>query len=135
MTKHKFQVGDLVRINKVMPSMMSHFTCDEDAIVTKYFHNECQKGSDWEHCYSLFIKGHGKTSWYYDSNLKLRKHNQIPLLEKWEAQAKAEEKQKSNLDWILLWNPILKIITKPAPCETKDTDLNSQECHKTKTKE
>jgi hypothetical protein len=100
MPKHKFQVGDLVRINKVMPSMMSHFTCDEDAIVTEYSHNECQKGNDWEHSYQLFIKGHGNTAWYHDSNLKLIKHNQMSLLKKWKDKAKAEEKQKSNLDWI-----------------------------------
>ena len=100
MPKHKFNVGDLVHINKEMPSCMSHFTCDEDAIVIKYYHNECQKGNDWEHSYSLFIKGHGETSWYHDSNLKLIKHNQMPLLAKWKAKKKAEEKQKSNLDWI-----------------------------------
>ena len=100
MPKHKFNVGDLVHINKKMPSYMSHFTCDEDAIVTEYSHNECQRGNDWEHSYSLFVRGHGEHSWYYDSNLKLIKRNQMPLLAKWKAEEKAEEKQKSNLDWI-----------------------------------
>ena len=100
MSKHKFRVGDLVHINKVLPSTMSHFTCDEDAIVTEYSHCECQKGNDLEHSYSLYIKGEGSTSWYHDSNLKLIKHNQKPLLKKWKAEAKEEEKQMSNLDWI-----------------------------------
>jgi hypothetical protein len=100
MPKHKFQVGDLVRINKVMPPMMSHFTCDKDAIVTQYSHNECQKGNDWEHSYSLFIKGRGEVSWYHDLNLKLIKRNQMSLLTKWQSEKKVEEKQKSNLDWI-----------------------------------
>jgi len=100
MPKHKFRIGDLVHINKVMPSTMSHFTCDKDAIVVEYSHNECQKGSDWEHSYSLFIKGGGSHSWYHDSNLKLIKHDQSALLEKWKNEIEKEKKQKSNLNWI-----------------------------------
>ena len=98
--KKKFNVGDLVHINKVLPKTMSHFTCDEDAIVTEYSHNSCQKGSDWEHSYSLFIKGHGETSWYHDSNLVLIEHDQSELLKIWKKEKKEKEKIKSNLDWI-----------------------------------
>ena len=100
MPKHRFKVGDLVHINKELPGYMSHFPCDEDAIVLKYSHNNCQRGNDSEHNYSLFIKGHGENSWYSDSNLKLIKCNQMSLLEKWKAEKKAEEKQKGCLDWI-----------------------------------
>jgi hypothetical protein len=109
MPDHKFKIGDLVHINKKMPPMMSHFTCDKDAIVVQYSHNECQKGNMFEHSYSLFIKSHGETAWYHDSNLKLIKHNQFQLLEEWWNKAKEEERQKSNLDWIFKnGNSVLK---------------------------
>jgi len=98
--KKEFKTGDLVHIKKELPSYMSHFTCDKDAIVTKYLHNSCQSGSDWEHLYSLFIKGYGETSWYHNSNLTLIKHDQMQLLKRWKKEEEEEEKLKSDLDWI-----------------------------------
>jgi len=120
--KQEFRVGDLVHIKKELPGCMSHFTKDKDAIVTKYSHNSCQAGNDWEHSYSLHIKGHGKTSWYHNSNLDLIEHDRADLLEQWEKEQQEEVDLKSDLDWIfensteVLKTPHGSSISKLAEC-------------------
>lgn len=96
----KFQVGDLVHIKKELPKCMSHFTSDKDAIVTGYSHNSCQTGNDWEHSYSLHIKGLCEVSWYHNSNLDLMERNRLDLLKQWEEDQREETNLKSDLDWI-----------------------------------
>jgi len=100
MTNAKFKINDLVHINKTLPEYMSHFDCDQDAIIIEYSHNKCQAGNDWEHSYSLFIKDVGEVSWYHDSNLTLIKNDQSELLHKWQNERDEDRKQKSDLDWI-----------------------------------
>ena len=79
---------------------MSHFYKDAEAIVNGYNHNKCQIGNEWEHNYSLHIKGQGHVSWYHNFNLTLIKRNQFKLLEKWKAEEREVSDKESNPDWI-----------------------------------
>ena len=45
----EFKIYDLVHINNVLPEMMSHFTCDEDAIITEYVYAAYEENDDWKH--------------------------------------------------------------------------------------
>lgn len=85
-----FKLYDLVHIKKKLPNEMSHFTCDEDAIVVN---RSCDQ-------YSLFIKGHGTASWYNTSNLEFIKSGQRGLLKEWKKELEVEDKQNGDIDWI-----------------------------------
>lgn len=98
--KKMFSVYDLVHINAEMPEAMSHFDKDKDAIITKYSHNSCQVGNEWEHSYSLFIKGRGGVSWYHNFNLQLVEKNREDLLITWQEELKKENELHSDLEWI-----------------------------------
>ena len=87
-----FKLYDLVHIKKKLSNEMSHFVCDEDAIVVEF--------SSGGNQYCLFIKGHGKTSWYSNSDLEFIKHDQIELLKKWKEELEEEHIQKGDIDWI-----------------------------------
>jgi len=87
-----FKLHDLVHIKKKLPHEMSHFVCDEDAIVVGF------SGDARE--YSLFIKGHGETAWYSNSNLEFIKSDQRGLLKEWKKELEEEDKQKGDIDWI-----------------------------------
>ena len=71
--EQKFNLGDIVHINKILPANMSHFKNDAYAMVLKYSHNDAQAGNDWEHSYGLYIKNSGYSSWYHNSHLTLIK--------------------------------------------------------------
>jgi len=97
--EQKFDKYDYVRIAKDLGSSMSHFTADEDAIVIASYH-DLYGGSDDNHHYCIYIKGHGETSWYYEHQLTLIEHGRKDLLKQWKAEAAARYKQHSDLDWI-----------------------------------
>ena len=99
-TKHRFRVYDLVHIKKDLPSHMSHFPCDKNAIITRYNHNMCQIGNEFEHSYSLCVEGENEVSWYNDQNLTLVKRLQKRLLSKWIAEEKERSLQQGKLSWI-----------------------------------
>jgi hypothetical protein len=97
-TKQKFHKGDLVHVAKDLGPYMEHFTNDIDAIVLGSY-NDQFGGGDIK-SYSLHLKGKGHSSWYYESQLTLLENNRPDLLNQWEAEAEAEIKIKSDLDWI-----------------------------------
>lgn len=86
----KFKKGDLVRVAKDLKPTMGHFTADCDAIVIEH--------SDGD--YGLFLKDKGECWWYEEEQLTLIEKGRSDLLKKWKAEEKAEEKEKSNIDWI-----------------------------------
>ena len=94
----KYKKGDLVHVDKDLGTAMSHFTNDVDAVVIGSYKDQ-YGGSDTE-SFTLYIKGQGETSWYEEHQLTLIEHNRLDILKTWEEQEKAEEKQKSDLDWI-----------------------------------
>ena len=94
----KYKKGDLVHVAKDLGSAMFHFTNDVDAVVIGSYKD--QYGGSNSKSYTLHIKGQGETSWYEEHQLTLIEHNRFDILKTWEEQEKAEEKQKSNLDWI-----------------------------------
>ena len=96
----KYEKGDFVHVVKDLGPMMSHFEKDCDAIVMYSYAEKYGGDQRQEKKYCIHIKGHGEVAWYYESQLKLIEKNRIDLLKKWESEKKAEEKQKSNLDWI-----------------------------------
>ena len=94
----KFHKGDLVHVVKDLGPSMSHFTSDVDAIVIGSYKD--QYGGSNEHSYTIHLKGGGKCSWYDEHQLELIEANRIDLLDAWEAEQKAEQEQKSDIDWI-----------------------------------
>ena len=94
----KFKNGDLIRIAKDLGSSMSHFTSDCDAIVIGSYADKF--GGDNTTSYTLHVKGHGEASWYYEHQLTLIDLNRLDLLKQWKDKEKAEQKEKSDIDWI-----------------------------------
>lgn len=104
----KFHRGDWVRVAKDLGPMMSHFMADCEAIVTGSYRDLCGHRSDPDDGdpeYELYIKGHGRTAWYHEHQLTLIARKRNAKLKEWEAEAKAEAKQKSDLNWIFRHGP------------------------------
>ena len=98
MSNQMFQKGDLVRVTKDMPSHMSHFTSDIDAIVIGSYADQ-YGGSDTKD-YTLHLRGGGECSWYEENQLSLIERDRSDLLSVWQKEQDDEIAQKSNLDWI-----------------------------------
>lgn len=84
MNTQKFETGDLVRINKLLPIERAHFTSDRDAIIIGSYTDLC--GPQEAHrtpVYEIFIENIGLTAWYSESDLVLISHNNMSLLRKW----------------------------------------------------
>ena len=96
--RQKFHKGDWVQIAKDLGPSMSHFTADCEAIVIGSYKD--QFGGPDTTSYTLYVKGEGETSWYHDHQMTLIKRSRLDKLKQWEVEAKAEEKEKSDLDWI-----------------------------------
>ena len=94
----KFKKGDHVMIAKDLGSSMSHFTNNTEAIVIYSYDDEYGGGNTKD--YGIYIKGKGQAAWYREEQLTLIEKNRIDLLKKWESEADAESKLKSDLDWI-----------------------------------
>lgn len=94
----KFNKGDLVKVAKDLGQCMSHFTNDCEAIVM-YSYNDKYGGGNTK-SYGIYIKGEGQTAWYEEPQLELIEAGRIDLLDKWEAEAKKEAEEKSDIDWI-----------------------------------
>jgi hypothetical protein len=94
--------GDHVRIVKQLPSSMSHFQADKEAIVVGSYADQYGARGD-EHCESTFtiwIKDHGQVSWYDRQHLELIERGREDLLKEWEAAVEAKRVMMSDLDWI-----------------------------------
>lgn len=84
--KHTFRLTDLVRIAKKLPSTMSHFSKDVEAIVVGR--------DDEEDSYTLHVKGKGESAWYPAECLTLISHNNGELLDQWEDGNYGQTKKK-----------------------------------------
>ena len=96
MKKQKFQYGDLVHITKDMPSWMTHFENNQDAIILGSYSDIYSEevGEDDDKKYSVFIKDKGEHSWYREEVLTLIKKNQQELLIKWREKLKRKNKKR-----------------------------------------
>ena len=99
----KFQKGDWVQVAKDLGPSMSHFTADCEAIVIGSYAD--QYGGSNRNSFTLHLKGRGQSSWYYGNQLTLIESGRKDKLRQWKATAKAEVKQKSDLDWIFANGP------------------------------
>lgn len=98
MSKERFHRGDLVHVAADLGQSMRHFAADVDAIVIGSYAD--QFGGSDHGSYTLHLKGSGRTSWYYGSQLTLIERNRMDKLEEWEEAEAAEAKEKGDLDWI-----------------------------------
>lgn len=94
----KFNNGDYVRVAKDLGPCMAHFQNDCDAIIIGSYAD--QYGGKNRDSFTIFIKGSGKISWYYGSQLALIESNRKDLLAAWQEESDDEHKKKSDLDWI-----------------------------------
>lgn len=99
----KFHKGDLVHVVKDLGPAMSHFTSDIDAIVIGSYKD--QYGGNDTKSYTLHLKGRGQCSWYDEHQLELLETGRFDLIDQWEAEERAEAKQRGDLDWIFANGP------------------------------
>jgi hypothetical protein len=86
MPKQKFHHGDLVHIKAELPSCMSHFDKDQDAIVMY---------SDGSNSYGLMLIKDGKeTAWYGDDNLVFIRKVSESFIKKIKRDAENRRKEK-----------------------------------------
>lgn len=100
MSKQLFQRGDHIKIADDLGSSMAHFTGGVEAIVIGSYTDQYGGIERGEHNYTLHLKGHGRVSWYYESQLTLIEKNRMDLLQVWEKEAADLKEQHRNLDWI-----------------------------------
>lgn len=93
MSEQKFQCGDYVRVID-----NHHYHKDEEGIVVGSYCD--QFGGNNTEDYTLFIKDKGESSWYEESSLVLIESHCNGLLEEWKQARDADNKIKSDLDWI-----------------------------------
>ena len=94
----KYQKGDLVQVNKKLPSTMSHFTANVQAIVVGSYNDKFGGGNTSD--YTLYIEGQGETAWYHDTNFTLIEKDRLDLLAVWKKTAEELRVKQVNLDWI-----------------------------------
>lgn len=98
-SSQRYQKGDLVHVDKVLPCYMSHFIADVDAIVIGSYEDLCGGvASNEPTIYSLHLENEGEVAWYEEKQLTLLATCRTDLLEKWkavvEAAREAAEKQR-----------------------------------------
>lgn len=111
MNKQKFHKNDHVRLTDDLGSFMQHFEgAGGEAIVIGSYVDQYGGGSESNgHEYTLYIKDHGKISWYHEHQMTLIKTGQRLLLRRWERERAAETEQYSNLDWVFENGPELVV--------------------------
>jgi len=85
----KFNKGDLVRVDKELKPGMSHFYKDCDAVIIGSYADKF--GGDNHEKYSIYIKGIGECSWYFEDQLALIEHDRINLIDEWEEEIKIDD--------------------------------------------
>lgn len=97
----KYHHGDLVRVADNLGSSMSHFQSGCDAIVVgSYLDQYGGNGSDNDKVYTLYFRGRGTSSWYYEHQLALVEANRGDLLRSWKEEVEERNAKESDLDWI-----------------------------------
>lgn len=96
--EQKYQKGDHVQVAKDLGDMMSHFTCDCEAVVIGSYGD--QYGGGNTNLYTIHIKGSGQHSWYCENQLELIEASRIDLLDIWEQEEEKESDMKADLGWI-----------------------------------
>jgi hypothetical protein len=125
MKVQKFHKGDLVHVAKDLGRSMRHFTADIDAIVIGSYDDQYGGGSTDN--YTLFLKGHGRCSWYYEGQLELIEANRPDLLEQWEREKAEEIQLKGGRDWIFEHGPEILLSPHGASIETLGRDLGCED--------
>lgn len=97
--KQKFQKGDLVRVAKDLGSTMQHFKSDCDAIVIGSYKDQYGGGEE-SPSYTIHIKGRGRVSWYYESQLTLIEKGRLDLIDQWKKEESELGELHGDLDWI-----------------------------------
>lgn len=109
-TIQKFHRGDMVRIAKDLGPSMSHFECDQDAVVIGSYSD--QYGGSNNDSYTLLLAdGSNTISWYYERQLTFVRKVGEEGIKKIKDDREESEKNHDNLDWIFEnWKSIRKKI-------------------------
>ena len=102
MSKQKFHNGDMVRVAKDLGSSMRHFKSDCDAIVIASYKDSF--GGDDTKSYTIHIKDHGKTSWYYEHQLTLvstKSHETLVAGKREQDERTKESDMQAKITWIV----------------------------------
>lgn len=94
----KFKKYDLVMIDKDLGQSMSHFVSGIEAIVMGSYAD--QYGGGDTNSFTLYIKGQGETSWYYENQLSLIKSDAEDIYLQWKSDHEKRHEELSSLDYI-----------------------------------
>lgn len=101
MSEQQFHRGDLVRVADDLGPSMKHFSgAGSEAVVVGSYVDQFGGDRPGGGGYTLYLRGDGSTSWYYESQLTLVEPGRVDLLETWEAEIAADAREKSDLAWI-----------------------------------
>jgi hypothetical protein len=100
---------------------MAHFTSDVDAVVIGSYKD--QYGGRGDNQYTLYLKGEGQCSWYYEEQLTLISHDGETELAKWKAERLAEGRTKGSSEWIFANGPAILHEAHPATVASLAKDL------------
>jgi hypothetical protein len=110
-----YPAGTLVRITKDMPSNMSHFSSDVEAVVEYTYASEYGDGLSDRHDYGLFIIGdrNSVSAWYPEELLSFVAGPEVGLVRKQEAIAERQSFEDKWGDLESAWNTIVPCLNKP----------------------
>lgn len=103
----KFNKGDKVKVADDLGSSMGHFQSGMQAIVIASYADKFG-GSDTK-SYSIYIKGQGEVSWYYENQMELIEKGCYEELEEWKYYLKNKKEIESDIDWIFKNGPSVVI--------------------------
>jgi hypothetical protein len=106
----KFNKGDKVKVADDLGSDMKHFQSGVEAIVIASYSDQFG-GSDTQ-SYTIYIKGQGEVSWYYDHQMELIETGCYQELEEWRSYLTNKKEIESDIDWIFMNGP--SIVMEPS---------------------
>lgn len=116
----RFRRGDLVRIARSMPSGMSHFPCDCEAIVIGSYADLF--GGEEDGMYSLHLDGgRGECSWYPSEVLTLIERDAHDLLKQWKDVERDVHAMHTSLEWIFEHGPRMSAAHRWLPHDSLQT--------------
>lgn len=105
--RQKFKHGDIVKVADDLGPSMEHFEKSCKAAVIASYRDQFGGSASREPIYTIFIEGHGESSWYYQHQLTFIEHNPA-LLETWKEHAEARTRDYVDFKWIKAQWPVWK---------------------------
>lgn len=103
----KFNKGDKVKVDEDLGTSMSHFQSGMEAIIIGSYADKF--GGNDTSSYTIYIKGQGEVSWYYENQLQLIEKDCYEELDEWKNYLKNKKAIESDIDWIFKNGPAVSV--------------------------